>query len=144
MALTLPNTIANGEIADGDKLGQNLQTIVSFANNETITRDGSTAMVGPLLLAGAPTQPNQAATKGYVDNRPQAPGAPVGAMVIWHNAVAVPTNWLLCNGSLVSRVTYAELFAVIGTTYGLGDGTTSFPLPPANGYVPNMIIRAIT
>ena len=121
---------------------QNFQTIVSFSNNETINRDGSVAMTGALLLPGAPTQPNQAATKAYVDSRPTLPGAPIGAMVQWHTGVAVPPLWLACNSSTVSRTTYAELFAVIGTTYGLGDGTTTFVLPPANSYLPNMIIRA--
>ena len=40
-----------------------------------------------------------------------------------------PTGWLLCNGAAVSRTTYARLFAVIGTTYGAGDGSTTFNLP---------------
>lgn len=40
-----------------------------------------------------------------------------------------PTGYLLCDGSAVSRTTYAELFAVIGTTYGSGDGSTTFNLP---------------
>ena len=40
-----------------------------------------------------------------------------------------PTGWLLCNGAAISRTTYARLFAVIGTTYGAGDGSTTFNLP---------------
>ena len=40
-----------------------------------------------------------------------------------------PTGWLLCDGSAISRSTYSELFAVIGTTYGAGDGSTTFNLP---------------
>ena len=40
-----------------------------------------------------------------------------------------PSGWLLCDGSAVSRTTYATLFAVIGTTYGTGDGSTTFNLP---------------
>ena len=40
-----------------------------------------------------------------------------------------PTGWLLCDGSAISRTTYAALFAVIGTTYGAGDGSTTFNLP---------------
>ena len=40
-----------------------------------------------------------------------------------------PQGWLLCDGSAVSRTTYAALFAVIGTTYGAGDGSTTFNLP---------------
>lgn len=41
----------------------------------------------------------------------------------------VPSGWLHCDGAAVSRTTYAALFAVIGTTYGPGNGTTTFNLP---------------
>lgn len=44
-----------------------------------------------------------------------------------------PAGWLLCYGQNVSRSTYAELFATIGTTYGAGDGSTTFALPDARG-----------
>lgn len=44
-------------------------------------------------------------------------------------AATVPKGWLLCNGSAVSRTTYAKLFAAIGTTWGTGNGTTTFNLP---------------
>lgn len=47
-----------------------------------------------------------------------------------------PSGWLLCYGQAVSRNTYAKLFAVIGTTYGTGDGTTTFNLPDLRGRVP--------
>ena len=44
-----------------------------------------------------------------------------------------PAGWLECDGALVSRTTYANLFAVIGTTYGAGDGSTTFALPDLRG-----------
>lgn len=44
-----------------------------------------------------------------------------------------PDGWLLCDGSEVSRTEYAALFAVIGTTYGVGDGSTTFNLPDERG-----------
>lgn len=46
-----------------------------------------------------------------------------------------PSGWLLCYGQAVSRTTYAVLFSVIGTTYGAGDGTTTFNLPDLRGRV---------
>jgi microcystin-dependent protein len=49
---------------------------------------------------------------------------------------AARTGWLLCDGSAVSRTTYAALFAGIGTTYGVGDGSTTFNLPDMQGRVP--------
>lgn len=45
-----------------------------------------------------------------------------------------PTGWLKANGAAVSRSTYAALFAYIGTTYGVGDGTTTFNVPDMRGY----------
>lgn len=45
----------------------------------------------------------------------------------------IPSNWLLCNGQAVSRTAYAELFAVLGTKYGEGDGSTTFNLPDRRG-----------
>ena len=46
-----------------------------------------------------------------------------------------PTGWLLCHGQAISRTTYAALFAVVGTTYGVGDGSTTFNLPDLRGRV---------
>lgn len=46
-----------------------------------------------------------------------------------HASATVPTGWLSCDGSAVSRTTYAALFAAIGTTWGSGDGSTTFNLP---------------
>lgn len=48
----------------------------------------------------------------------------------------VPTGWLECDGATVSRTTYADLFAAIGTTWGTGNGTTTFHLPDMRGRVP--------
>jgi microcystin-dependent protein len=44
-----------------------------------------------------------------------------------------PAGWLICDGSLVSRTTYADLFAAIGTAHGSGDGSTTFQLPDYRG-----------
>ena len=51
------------------------------------------------------------------------------------DATAAPTGWLYCDGSAVSRATYATLFSVIGTHYGAGDGVTTFNLPDCRGRV---------
>lgn len=44
-----------------------------------------------------------------------------------------PNNFMICNGAAISRVTFATLFATIGTTYGVGDGSTTFNLPDLRG-----------
>ena len=60
--------------------------------------------------------------------------APAGTVSAYVGAAA-PTGWLLCDGSAVSRTTYASLFAACGTTYGAGDGSTTFNLPDLRGRV---------
>jgi microcystin-dependent protein len=54
--------------------------------------------------------------------------SPSGEIKMWPTATA-PTGFLLCDGSNVSRTIYAALFTVIGTTFGAGDGTTTFTVP---------------
>ena len=53
---------------------------------------------------------------------------PAGTIVQWASNT-IPANWLLCDGSAVSRSVYPSLFATIGTQYGVGDGSTTFNLP---------------
>ena len=54
--------------------------------------------------------------------------APIGSVVAYAGT-SVPSGYLACNGAAISRTTYAKLFDVIGTTYGSGDGSTTFNLP---------------
>lgn len=66
-----------------------------------------------------------------------APGglAPSGVVLPFAGSAA-PTGWLLCFGQTVSRTTYASLFAALGTSYGAGDGSTTFALPDLRGRIP--------
>lgn len=59
---------------------------------------------------------------------------PPGAILPYAGSTA-PAGWLLCDGSTVSRTTYAALFAVIGETFGAGDGSATFALPDMRGNV---------
>jgi microcystin-dependent protein len=61
---------------------------------------------------------------------------PVGSILVWAGAAAAPTYFLLCNGQPVSRTTYAKLFDVIGTVYGMGDGMTTFNVPDLRQRLP--------
>lgn len=56
--------------------------------------------------------------------------------VMQYSGASAPTGWLLCDGSAVSRTTYASLFAVLSTTYGSGNGSTTFNIPNLQGRVP--------
>lgn len=62
-------------------------------------------------------------------------GVPTGAITQFA-AASAPSGWLLCDGSNVSRTTYAALFEAIGTTYGAGNGSTTFGIPNLKGRVP--------
>ncbi|MBA7618694.1 hypothetical protein ES703_26025 [subsurface metagenome] len=60
---------------------------------------------------------------------------PAGSLQIWGTDTP-PDGWLLCYGQAVSRTTYADLFAIIGTVFGVGDGSTTFNLPDLRGRMP--------
>ena len=68
---------------------------------------------------------------------------PVGTINMYAGATTdVPTGWLLCDGAAVSRTTYAQLFAVLDTEYGVGDGSGTFNVP--NFVTSNKFPRAAT
>ena len=62
-------------------------------------------------------------------------GIPTATIVPWSNS-SVPSGFLECNGAAVSRSTYADLFAIVGTTYGAGDGSSTFNVPDLQDNVP--------
>jgi microcystin-dependent protein len=70
----------------------------------------------------------------------QTAGAPALVMptgvVLPFAGTAAPTGWLACDGTAISRTTYASLFAAVSTSYGVGDGSTTFNLPDFRGRFP--------
>ncbi len=70
-----------------------------------------------------------------LDGKTTLDSTPTGAITMYGGATA-PTDWLLCDGSAVSRTTYSTLFTAISTTYGVGDGSTTFNLPDLKGKFP--------
>ena len=104
----------------------------SVGNATTLT---NSAVIGKVLTgytsgAGtvADTDTILQAIQKLNGNTAAAAGVPAGSIVGFGSATP-PTGWLACNGANVSRTTYATLFAVISTTFGVGDGTTTFTLP---------------
>lgn len=91
-----------------------------------ITIDGSGTITG-LSAGGLPdgviTQAELASDVAVV---------PVGTVIHVARDTA-PTGWVKANGAAISRTTYAALFSAIGTTYGTGDGSTTFNLPDLRG-----------
>ena len=85
--------------------------------------DPTALPVGTGVLTGNGTDVSWGAASG---------GVPEGT-IIWHAASTPPAGYLKANGAAISRSTYATLFAVIGTTYGGGDGSSTFNVPDLRG-----------
>jgi microcystin-dependent protein len=109
--------------------GMNLDYLGNYAPGPTYN-DGD-IVIGPdgiaymCVVDGTTTPPEPWPGTGM---GAQGPGMPIGSVVMWP-AAAAPTDWLLCQGQAISRTTFANLFAVLGVTYGAGDGSTTFNLP---------------
>jgi microcystin-dependent protein len=65
-----------------------------------------------------------------------APSLVPPGTVQFYAANTAPAGWVKANGALISRSTYADLFAAIGTAFGVGDGSTTFALPDLRGEFP--------
>jgi len=108
------------------------------ASGDNFTVGGNLAVTGTTTFTGIPSGPTasagtnttQLATTAFV-----ASSIPTGVINMWGTGTA-PTGWLLCTGTAVSRTTYAALFAVIGTTFGVGDGSTTFNVPNYTNRMP--------
>lgn len=91
-------------------------------------------------LVGVSLNPDGTFKAGSINNVNQFSTAILDALMFrpgdirsTFNIEAARTGWLACDGSAVNRITYADLFAAIATTYGPGDGVTTFNLPDARG-----------
>jgi microcystin-dependent protein len=103
---------------------------MAFPNSFTAAVDAVTTVAAALL--------NQLETKVGVNNSTDPNSldykinhliSSLTGVILPFGATTPPTGFLLCDGSAVSRTTYATLFGVIGTTYGVGNGSTTFNVP---------------
>ena len=90
---------------------------------------------GVLALARIPSLPASQITSGVIDVARIPQVVPAGVVVPFAGS-SVPIGYLFCEGAAVSRTTFAALFAAIGTTYGAGNGSTTFNLPNLTDRVP--------
>ena len=101
-------------------------------NAGTLTSSGTLAVTGSFTLDGATGTAGQIMTSAGSGATPTWADKVDGVLagfIQMYGAASAPTGWLLCNGAAVSRSTYATLFALIGTTYGAGDGSSTFNVP---------------
>jgi len=98
---------------------------------------GSTSGTGALQAVASVGTSGQVLTSGGAGTLPSFSGvstSPTGAVMDFAGSSA-PSGWLECDGSAVSRATYAALFTAISTTWGVGDGATTFNVPDMRGRV---------
>lgn len=137
--------------SESDMGSSNLQNAIVIGYGATVSASNSIVMgnanitnmkTSGTITAGAVTYPKTDGTNGQmlITNGAgtaswSTPGPPAGTVTMFAGSSA-PTGYLICDGQAVSRTTYAALFAVIGTTYGAGDGSTTFNVPNLMGRVP--------
>ena len=95
------------EAGDSDKMFEIRMNDIKF--------EGNTYVNGNLLVNGSPIE--------YL---------PIGT-ILPYSSTTVPSGFMICDGRAISRTLYSDLFAIIGTTYGSGDGSTTFNLPNIKG-----------
>jgi microcystin-dependent protein len=129
--LALAASIVDSDIAPGAAIAYAKLALAASIVNGDIS---PAAAIAISKLAGYPSDGTKMLAGDGTWKTP-ASGVPAGALFPFAGA-AVPAGFLLCDGSLVSRSTYAALFAALGTAYGAGDGSTTFGLPNMQGRVP--------
>lgn len=131
--------VAVGQVTDPSVINNNFGNVKATVNgnidNSNVASGAAIAVSklapgtdGQILrtVAGAAAWDAEGAAAGEI---------PVGSLVMFGGAAA-PSGWLLCDGSAISRTTFADLFTAIGTAYGAGDGSTTFNIPDLRGRLP--------
>jgi microcystin-dependent protein len=139
------NPALSGQLATPDAWNT-LLTDIANALSLAVCRDGQSSVIGNINMGGfkvtnlgTPTAASDAASKSYVDSSISG-NIPAGLIWIYAGpAGSIPAGWYLCDGSLKNRTTDAALFTAISTTYGAGDGSTTFALPDCRGRVIAML-----
>ena len=130
------SAISTAIISKADTAGDTFSGAVTFDGN--VTGGSSSTLdfeaVTDFKVATAPDTENDTtvASTGFVRNM-----LPAGVIIPYAVATSPDTTiWLVCDGAAVSRTTYSVLFALIATTYGTGDGSTTFNVPDLRGRFP--------
>ena len=152
--VTIPNGITAQVYCDGSTGFFSAQTgsAGNFTVNGNLTSTGLTdtgnmsvggnlSVTGTTTLIGTATAPTpttgdnstKIATTTFVQN--SIANVPSGSLLMWPTTSA-PSGYLNCDGSAVSRSTYSALFSLFGTTFGSGDGSTTFNLPNYTNRMP--------
>lgn len=130
--VTIPNGYATFIYCNGVNFYAGITTSAgNFKVTGNLVTDGSASVGTTLAVGGNTTLSGDLAVTG------SSTIVPVGSTITYPSATP-PSGFLLCNGAAVSRGTYSSLFALVGVTFGSGDGVTTFNLPNISGPVANM------
>lgn len=130
----LSNISGGSALPVGNTLSATIDSAISNVQGSILYRDASAWLALGSGTAGNLLQTNGAAANPSWVSPPASVSS--GMMMDWAGAEAsVPSGWLICGGQAISRTTFAALFAVIGTTWGAGDGSTTFNVPDMRGRV---------
>ena len=109
---------------------------VAIGSGNLTMSDGDILVANGDALIINTNNPKNATTKAMIDDiSPTYPGIEIGDYKRRAVSYSPGLGWLLCDGQAVSRATYELLFNAIGVDFGVGDGSTTFNLPNANGRV---------
>lgn len=129
-----------GDTIIGNSLWTNYSETVAFVNGLANGSNFNPAVIPAEALATNSVTTAKVAGNAITLDKLAAAVAnalvPIGSVVPYAGAAAPNTAWMLADGTAVSRTAYSELFNLIGTLYGSGDGSTTFNLPNLKGRVP--------
>lgn len=113
-----------------------LGTISTLSSISTSNIDDNAINATKLNISGNGTSGQYVTSDGdgsFSYTTPPSVSSFASGMLMPYAGATAPSGWLLCYGQAISRTTYADLFAALGTTYGVGDGSTTFNLPDLRG-----------
>ena len=143
------NILKNRVAATENNIATINTTLISLGNSITGLASSKANIASP-TFTGVPKAPtaiagadsDQIATVGYVNNVASGviagipSSVPIGSVLPYSGASISDTNYVMANGQAISRTTYAAYFTLVSTTYGAGDGTTTFNVPNLQQRVP--------
>lgn len=136
----MPGTAAPTTAAAGDVAAAGVAATISLSDHRHgMPAFAAVGTISTMQVYGIAPSAGVSALLARADHNHGTPDptlqGPSGVMVMYGGTVA-PSGWLFCDGSAVSRTTYATLFGIIQSRFGAGDGSTTFNLPDWRGRVP--------
>jgi Microcystin-dependent protein len=125
----LHNLIDNGTVSN--IVNADIDSSANIADSKLASISTASKVNGSALTGLA----NIPAGAGIIPTANVPGSTPTGGIILW-TTTTTPTGYLLCYGQAISRTTYSDLYAVVGDTFGAGDGATTFNVPDLRGRFP--------